>query len=539
MSEHQKANPVAQRLDSPPLVLSEDATFIDGSPVTAEAGGVVLADNQYYTIADRSMVPGGQPVRTTEAGLEVPANRAGRITILEHTTSIVTTYGAELEVARLHLDGSYADLSVKEQHEVNELYTFMDESGTPVTDSPAEFERHYWDMIEGMVGSAEEAGQLAAALATYGQEEPSLEQVNSSIYVIDVEEAMTMITGFQAYRVFRIGSGQGHTGISNTRAGIQAAEAMEYLAPILTPPTLAGTHINGGLAADLSGLQPTPTQQAHMNRARLVRDDLSGPYQSMRPLLRILGSPSAGIWLAPPPDTIEGYIEKGHELLENKKINNIDRLNGWHASRFRSVLDNKGRANTIEDCAGDTALGNPDTNVPLYLLRSGLTTTFEAMAMQGRDPRLAVASLLGTASMNRQARLDLAHRLNLRESARYGNDARLYRNKHPGEWLPFLLEIADDAPHTRLTAVHKQRLRGMYATRSETKNAIAQWCADNHTDTPTAQAYFDLSIGSASVYLQAHHEMLIQRGYTQEAATRETELGAAKALHLVSARQAA
>lgn len=529
MSEHEKTNHVASN-GKPPAVFSAEAVFADGAGLSPEAGGVISDNGEYYSVARQDMVPDGRPSEKTESGWNVPANRVGRISILKNRVSIPTTYGMELEVARLDQEGHYTDLPDEGYLKASELYTFMNETGTEPTDSPDEFKNKVWEMVTEEVSAAEAAGQLTAAVAVYGQKAPSPEQANPSIYVRETVEAMNDRTGFDTVQIFRVGSAQGHTGGSRTESSIAASEAMEYLQPILDAPTLSGPLLYG--QPDLLDTVLTEKQRAHLDRVGVNSDDLSGPYQSWRYLLRRIGSPSAGIWMEPAPNSLEEYRDKGTQKLASGSINNIDRFFGWHTTRIRTVLNESG-ANTRENCTPDTMLGNPDTLATAHLLESALFTRLEAMHMRGRDPVLAVASMLGTASMPRQARLDYAHRLVLRETSRYGNDAIVYGNKQPGEWLGALLEIADEAPYTRLAQDDRLRLRRMYANWNDTAGALQQWCIDHHTDTPTAQAYFDLGINNPAVYMEEHHEELRRRrpGDSNELRTRQVELGAARALH--------
>src|SRR4029453_11581832 len=96
--------------------------------------------------------------------------RTGRVAVLEHTTSLPTTYGTELEAVHLSPDGAYARLPDGRLMQINELYAHMVESGTKPTDDPEELRRRYWDMVHEMVAEAESLGHYVGALAVYGQE---------------------------------------------------------------------------------------------------------------------------------------------------------------------------------------------------------------------------------------------------------------------------------------------------------------------------------------------------------------------------------
>lgn len=525
-----KANPVAS-VDKAPIALSAEATFIDGLPLTPEGGGIVNDKGQLYSVARSDMVPKGQLSESIGQGWAIPANRIGKIAILANDQSQPTTYGAELEFVRLGADGTYADFDLAYLLKVNELYSFMGESGTHPTDDPEEFERRLWAMIHEEVDRAEAAGQYMAALAVFGQYEPRPDQINPSIYVQDVSRAMSERTGFETTAVFRTGSAQMHTGVSDTFAALQALEAMQYLSPILLAPTLSGPLLNDNPVRT----QFTDRQLAHLNEVGLKPRDFGGSYQSWRYLLRRTGSPSAGVWHAPPPSSPGAYLQAAHQGLAAGQINNPDRANGWHTDRLRIVLDGKG-ANTTEDCSADPMLGNVPTLSPLKLLRSALTTRFEAMAMKGQDPREAVARMLGTVGLSRQMRLDLAHDISLRAVSRQGNDARTYKDHTPGHWLPALLTVAEEAPYTRLTSAQQARLRGMYATWGETTGHLRQWCRDNGADMPTTQAYFDLGINNPAVYMLAEYRGLrSQRPHEPRPnLVRRIELNAAQALHRAS-----
>jgi hypothetical protein len=532
MSDREKANMVAA-VGKPPVELTGAAAFMDGAPVAGVEGGVVVDGSQHYSVARAEMVPEGQPTVATETGYAAPANRTGRVTILEHHTSQVTTYGAELEAIHMDGEGRYANLPMARLLQINELYRFMTESGTKPTDDPEEHRRRYWNMVHEMVAEAESLGQYVGALAVYGQEiDPS--QLNPSPYVVHVATAMTARTGFATTEMFRTGGAQPHTGVSNTRAAIMAGEAMQLLNPLFMAPTLSGPQVSGGVAGNLARTQFTEVQMAHMAAMGVRPDDLSRPYQSWRYLFRRLGSPSSGVWRAPAPDTMESYLMGAHVKLAAGDINNVDRANGWHTDRIRMVLDGSG-ANTFEACADDPALGNPNTNVPLQMLRAAVFTALERMGIRGADPRLAVASRIGMAGLSRLTRLELAHHASLREVSRYGTDASVY-GKKPGEWLDMLFQIAEDAPHTRLGHDDKTALRKMYATSAETLPEVQKWCRDHGVDKPSAQAYFDLGMNNPAVYMNLRYAELRREHptMTREEAIRNVELDAAKALHTAS-----
>ncbi|HEX7963651.1 MAG TPA: hypothetical protein VF466_03595 [Candidatus Saccharimonadales bacterium] len=527
--ERVKANPVAS-VNRPPLEVSSDAAFVDGGAITGDVGGIVVDGGAYYSVARAEMVPNGQPTARTDNGYAIPANRSGRVNILEHTTSQPTTYGAELEAIHVDAEGNYADLPTHRLHQINELYTFMVESGTKPTDDPDVFRARYWEMVQDMVAEAATLGHYAVGVGVFGQPIRP-EQLNSSPYVEHVASLMGDRTGFETIQMFRTAGAQPHTGVSNTRAALIAGEAMQYLNPIFMAPTMSGPNIAGGVAGDLSRAAFTDQQRAHMARMGVEPDDLSRPYLSWRYLLRVLGSPSSGIWTAPPAGTMEEYLGNAHQKLAAGAINTVDRANGWHTDRIRMVLDGSG-ANTLEGCADDPALANPDVNVPLTFLRSAVFTSLEAMAMRGADPRVAVAARLGTASLSRASRLRLAHDFSLRETSRYGTDANNY-GRAPGKWLGLLLEIAKDAPHTRINDADQLRLRRAFATQEQARAEINNWCVDNGTNVPTPQAYFDLGLGSPAVYMSAMYRGLHEQEpqLSRVDRIRRVELAAGQALH--------
>ncbi|HSX34546.1 MAG TPA: hypothetical protein VLF62_02795 [Candidatus Saccharimonadales bacterium] len=532
--EHVKVNPVAAT-GKPPVEFAAGTTFVDGRPLEADGGGMVVTTAGYFSVARSELAPGGEPVTTTPDGtIQVPYNRTGRATFRKSTTSDKTTMGAELEHVRMNADGTYAKLPHDYLLQVAELYNFMGESGTPPTSDPAELERFYWEMVHEQVDAANTAGEYVVALAVFGQPVES-GQINPHPYVQHVAAAMTERTGFDTLQAFRTGGAQAHTGLSDSMAGIKTAEAMQYLSPLLMAPTMSGPLLRGGMAGNLPNLEFTAEQQAHLARMGITRDDLSGPYQSYRYLLRMLGSPSAGVWQAAPPDTRDGYVTAANARLRTGAINTIDRTNGWHADRVRLVLDGKG-ANTIEDCSADPALGNANVLAPLHVLRSAITTVLEAMAMRGEDPRTKVAEVLGISGISRTDRLRVAGGIALREVSRYGNDAATYKGKRPGGWLGTLLELAGQAPHLQVTEQQTTTLRRAYATQNESAAAIRAWCGAHGTDAPTAQTYFDLGLGTPAQYMNGHY-MQLRTTHPAETAVRTVELTAGIALHQASYRK--
>ncbi|HSW98904.1 MAG TPA: hypothetical protein VLF71_03640 [Candidatus Saccharimonadales bacterium] len=532
---HNKANPNAND-GRPPIILGLDARFVDGRPLSASDGGIVVAPEGIFSIARQDMAPGTPAAELQPDGRwAVPAIRTGRATFLEDGRMQPTTYGAELEGARLNPDGTYGRLSPQELDDVKELYGHMDESGTAPTADQAEFEQRFWDMAHGMVDAATAAGQLAASLSVFGQHDFGPEHANPHSYVGHVTRLMEERTGFNTTATFRTAGAQAHTGVSDTMAAVEAAEALQYLGPILAAPTLAGPLLRGGIA-NLTHATATPEQRAHMAASSVSASALGRPALSWRYLLRVLGSPSAGVWRRPAADTKEEYLQRANDQLAAGEINNVDRTHGWHADRVRVVLDGKG-ANTIEDCSADTALGNPEVLVPLLLLRAGLTTALEEMAMRGRDPREVVARVLGTTALSREERLRLAHNTMLHHVSRYGNDAQAYGRK-PGGWLPTLLEIARQAPFTKLTPAQTAQLRRSFKTAAETRGAANRWCIDNGADAPTAQTWFDLGgLNNPAVYMLEHYKALVRQGKTPEQAIRAVELSAGQALHHASAQR--
>jgi hypothetical protein len=533
-SVHEKVNPAAAT-GKAPVEFAPGTTFIDGRPLEADGGGMVVTTEGYFSVAVADLAPGAEPIATKDDGtVQVPYNRTGRATFHEGTNSNATTMGAELEHVRLNEDGTYATLPTEYLLQVAELYSFMGESGTPPTSDPAQLERFYWDMVHEQVDAASKAGQYVAALAVFGQPISS-DQINPHPYVKNVVHNMGARTGFDTLQAFRTGGAQTHTGVTNSMAGVKAAEAMQYFSPLLMSPTLSGPLVRGGMAGNLSRTVFTPQQFDHVRKMGITHDDLTGPYQSYRYLLRLLGSPSAGVWQTPPPDTKEGYVTAANNRLRNGTVNSIDRTNGWHADRVRLVLDGKG-ANTIEDCSADPALGNVKVLSALHVLRSAMTTALEAMAMRGEDPRTKAAEVLGISGIRRNQRLQVAGSLSLRSVARYGNDANTYKDKTPGEWLPAMLELADQAPHLRVTPEQKETMQKAYATQEESAAAIRQWCRDRGVDSPTAQTYFDLGLGAPAPYMYAHYRRL-RTTHSEEVSVRVVELAAGMALHRASYRQ--
>lgn len=530
----EKANVAASSIDKPPIELPEQARFVDGTQLNSHAGGIVSDGGTYTAISRPELVPYARTsTRNPDRGWTVPANRAGRVTILDHNQSQPTTYGSELEAVHLNPDGSYATLPTDHLLQVCELYSFMTESGTPPTDDPEVLRRNYWDMLGSMVHTAEQYGHYLAAIGVFGQRSPTPDQLNPSPYVRRVMQDMGARTGFSTTEMFRTGGAQSHTGMSNTRVAIQVAEAMQYLNPLLMTPTLCGPRVEGGIAGSLARMHGfTPKQLEHIQNMGVVPDDFSGPYQSWRYLLRRLGSPSGGIWLQPTPDTLPEYLRYAHDKLARGEINTPDRANGWHTDRLRLVLDGKGKANTIESCADDPALGNPNVIVPLQLLKSGIVSALEKMGLRGEDPREAVAKKLGIDGLSRAGRLAVAHHASLREASRYGNESRIY-NQLPGEWLGTLLAIADTAPFLRIGDADRTRLRRMYATAEQSRGELQAWCTEHHANAPNAYAYFKLGLNNGAFYMNvvgnAYRET--HPGATSGEVVRATELNAAKALH--------
>lgn len=533
-----KANNVAASNGESPVFLSYGAEFIDGTPLgrsNPASGGIVRDGSDLYSLATTAMVPGGQATTFAEEGYAVPKNRAGKISIKDADRPSPPRYGSELEAVWLNEEG-YVALPWEEQMLVRELYSFMDESGTKATADQQAFEQAYWDMIHGMVGRAHKAGAYVASLSVFGQHDPRW-TVNQHPYVAHVVDLMGSRTGFDTVQTFRVGGAQSHTELSDTKAGLLVAEAMQPLNPILMSPTLAGPFVTGGSAGSLANQSYSEAQRAHMYRAGIAPEDLSARYHSYRYLLRSLGSPAAGIWRDTSPDSVDTYLKEAHQMLANGEINSIDRFFGSHTDRLRSVLDGSG-AITFESCSNDTALGNPDVLVPLQLLQAGIVTSLEAAALDNKDPREIVAKMLGTTARDGRERLQLAHKLSLRV-AREGNDAHIYGRRRVGAWLPDLIQLADSAPHTTLTDHDKARLRRMFEPSAVALEALHTWCSQ-HSKRPSVEAYFDLGIGSPSVYMIEQYDDLrggMDGPRNDPRIVAQIELAAGKALHDASMRK--
>lgn len=537
-----KANPAADNSGNMKTV-PQGAEFIDGLPFDTRRGGVVIANGEYYSLASPEAVYGGVESLAAGGPNEVLARRFGRIPIHTATVSTPPTFGAELEGARLDAEGNYA---VAPEADQAELYNFVVERGTPPTDSPDELARHYEMLVAELVAEAAADSQYFAPLSVFGQRALGPEDQNTHPYITDVAERMGRVTGFCTAEVFRVGSVQPHTGISDTLAAIRALEAMQYLNPIMTAPSSAGPLLYGGIARHMADHNFTPAQKEHMAQVQIESRDLVGPYASYRYLLRRLGSPLAGTWQAEGPVSIDDYHDEANGALAWGSINSIDRLRGWHTDRVRSVLDQSGNS-TLESSAYDTFLGNPKALTSSHLLHSAILTRLVAMGISGEDPRDIVAKGLGMGQLSRQGRLYMAHRVSLC-TAREGNDATPY-GRQVGTWLPALLRLADDAPHIRLSAEHRQRLADMYAPATAVVKTVAAWRTTHGAECNPIEAYFDTHVGSPSVYLALQHQLLRAKYSAQHKSdpeaealdtsiARQTERSAAQALHNSMGRMA-
>lgn len=512
-----KANPVAgEGLEL--AVFPDDAAMFDGSPVNPHSGGVVSAGGEWYSLSVPELVTDGE--KLAEGGL-ILARRAGHITLPSACEVQATTYGGEVEFATVDEHGNYTDRFGFDL----ELYRFMTETSTRVGHSPEDMARAYEDMAVNVVAEAEGKGVLLSPLGVFGQRALTHEDASQHPYVQQVVKNMDNVTGFSAVDMFRVAGWQPHTRLSNLRAGLQAAEAMQLLNPILTSPSLSGPFLVGGSASRLAHASFGHEQYRHLKQAGITREDMRGGYQSYRYMLRRVGSPSAGIWQKPAPDSVEAYLADADAQLDLGEINTIDRFRGWHADRIRTVFNQSG-ATTFEGCSYDPFAGNLTAITDNHVLHSAVFTALEAKALRGDDVVAEVSRELGIDHLPRQDRLNVAHRAML-EVSRHGNDAEVY-GKRPGEWLvSSVLPLADRAPHIEIGQDRRLRLVGNFATMMETVPALRQWCAENRS-VPTVQAYHELGINNPAVYMREHFQQL--HGPAADR-VRQVELSVAQVFH--------
>lgn len=509
--------------------LPEGATFYDGSPVDHVDGGVVVgADGSMYSLARPDRVPNGLETMNEIHPGTVQKNRMGQIFIHEEDESRVTSYGAELEYFYVDEDGNYQDTD-----HPNELLTFMGEGGMRGPAFSAEgVVEGYREMAGDIVADAERQGLLASPVSVVGQREPTTDEINPHPYIVSTANMLEQGTGFPTESTFLVAGGQGHTGVSHTMGTLKAAEAMQIFNPLFMAPSLAGPFRNGGSIENMSFENFTDQQRAHAERMGIREEDLEGEYQSLRYLLRRLGSTGAGIWLRPSPDTQDEYLSETHELLAEGEINTIDRFRGAHADRVRTAFNGSG-ASTFEDAGMDTFAGNVEAASAFHLLRAGMFTSFEKMYMEGSDPVELAARAVGVQALSRQTRLDVAHDLSLRQVSRHGTDALVYGDKKPGDFLPTMLAIADQAPFTHINEAQRDTLTRAYATWKDTRGEIDKWCHDHGTNEPTVQTYFDLGLNAPAVYMRAQHDAIRTDWSTRHDpnAVRTVEHGVGLAFH--------
>ncbi|HET8671648.1 MAG TPA: hypothetical protein VFM05_13805, partial [Candidatus Saccharimonadales bacterium] len=399
---------------------------------------------------------------------------------------------------------------------------------TPVIDDAEGLFDAYAQMAIGLVDHAVQRGVLLAPVSVLGQREPTPDEVNTNPYVLHTIASIDARTGFSTAEIFRVCGVQPHTRISNLCAALQAAEAMQLLTPILMTPSLSGPFLEGGRAARLAYDSFTPQQQEHINRMGITHEDLARTYQSYRYLLRRIGSCGAGIWTEPAPDSVEAYLQEGHSKLAAGEINTIDRLRGPHTDRIRAVLDGSPESTTFEGCSYDTFGGNLLAISDNHAFYSAIFTALENKAIHGENVVELTARQLGLGHLTRSERLHAAHRAAL-QASRYGNDSIVY-GKKPGQWVAdSLLELADNAPFIHINIDKRLRLLGNFATMDETVLALRNWCAERHTAIPSLEAYYDLGLNNAAVYMMAQRQALW--GTKSQDRVQQIELHTAKAFH--------
>jgi hypothetical protein len=224
-----KANPTAAA-GSEIVHFPFNALLLGGSEVDARIGGVVEAGGEVYSLSRPELIAGGDEAARGEQILQ---RRVGRITLADHPASQPTTFGGKAEY--FALDPVTGDYSTRFGFDL-ELYNHMVEAGTRVAPDVSELDAIYREMSEQAVREAEVRGVILSPVSVQGQHEPTAKELSHHPYVTKTVANMDIVTGFSAAKIFRVCGFQPHTRISNLRAALQAAEAMQLIMPILASP---------------------------------------------------------------------------------------------------------------------------------------------------------------------------------------------------------------------------------------------------------------------------------------------------------------
>ncbi len=405
----------------------------------------------------------------------------------------------------------------------NEATTTTAEDQSDIVTNADDLEKENIALARRMNRDAVNKGLLIVPISVPGQRPATETEINTgNDHVVKTRNDMEEITGFPWTEALRMNGVQFHTRISNTKAALQAAEAMQILNPILTAPSLCGPFLEGDFADRLRVME----QFSNKQRAHLVRVGLwngndpdglsfakwdgllrgSVQFQSWRYLMRRIVSPWAGIWEDPAPNSVDEYIYFAHEKLASGEIATIDRFFGPHADRFRPVVDNTD-STTFESLTYDTFAGNQQLITDHHILHSADFTALERMAMEGKDVVSWVAKAVGIAQLDRTERLFRAHEQMIAVS-RMGTDAIVY-DGNPHYYLDYLIfPLVQDSPlFNQMTPERDKRIHQSFTPQYFTLQALKQWCKTNDSP-PNIRAYYDLGVGAPSYYLVAQYNSL-------------------------------
>jgi hypothetical protein len=473
----------------------------------SQGGMVTTPDGSLYSVSHPNRVPNGGYDGPTREGdtFFIAKNRIGEVALgssdgkgvpngfEDEFTALDADDGRLARVAYVNKDGShYFSGKLGEVGRLTqELYNFSVEWNSPKTYSAAETRETIVQGLAEVVDAGAADGKLIAPIEVIGQQALGKEHSNPDKYVQFTSDYMPTQSGFPLEETFAVNAAQALRGTKEKLAVVtKAAYYMQFVNPLLTAKTLAGPFYAGSReTTKLSEF--SDHQQRHMQEVGVTPNDLLGKFMSRRYVLRRVGSPSAGTWLAPPPETEEEYLDQAHTDLQSQRISSVDRLMGEHTDRARLVLG------AFENCSLGN-VGDLDKMTCDAIVANAIYSSVEQMIARGQKPEALFPDIFGYTHLGKKRALQKAHESNL-NIHRFGMDA-FYNGKPAHAYGERLLELARFGEKRRVPNWAIGDFLSSYVSNQKTRDTLYNWCRQTG-QAPSMEAFHQTGIGIPAVYL--------------------------------------
>jgi hypothetical protein len=473
----------------------------------AQGGMVTTPDGNVYSVSHPNRVPDGGyrgPDRDGDT-VFVAKNRIGKVALgigdekgvpngfEDEFTALDAKDGRLARVAYLDENGNhyFAGKLGKVGRLTQELYNFSVEWNSPKTYSAAETRTTIAQGVAEVVDAGAADGKLIAPIEVIGQQALGKEHSNPDKYVQFTSDYMPAQSGFPLEETFAVNAAQALRGTKEGLAVIsKAAYYMQFVNPLLAAKTLAGPFYAG--VRETTQLPDfSDHQQRHMQKVEIQPNDLAGKFMSRRYVLRRIGSPSAGTWLTPPPETEKDYLDAAHTNLHNQQISSVDRLMGEHTDRARVVLG------AFENCSLGN-VGDLDKMSVDAIVANAIYSSVEQMVARGQKPEELFPDIFGYARLGKQRALQKAHQSNL-NIHRLGMDA-FYNGKPVHDYGERLLALARYGEIRRVPNWAIGDFLSSYISTQKTRETLYDWCRQTGQP-PSMEAFHQTGVGIPAVYL--------------------------------------